>query len=99
MALTQEQSAALMQDSAFRGRIKVCCLKYANTIPLEPAPHTRGYTSALRWTQQCIMNPDQTAQTVQSSAVMDPAVQDAGSQIGDVALQGAVESVVNGNFI
>jgi hypothetical protein len=94
MALTYDQSAALMTDMAFRGRIKVSCLKYADSIMLEastvPAHNTRQ-----RWATNCFQNPDMVAQQVQPPTVMDPAVQADGSAILDSALQGAVEGVVN----
>jgi len=94
MALTYDQSAALMTDMAFRGRIKVSALKYADSILGElasvPAHNTR-----LRWAAQCEQQPDQTAAQLQPPVVMDAAVQTDGSAITDAALQSSVEAVVN----
>ena len=92
--MTYTESAALMNDPAFRGRIKVACLKYASSINIEantvPAHNTR-----LRWAQQCFQQPDMVSQQIQPPTVMDPAVQLAGADITDPALQGAVEGTVN----
>jgi hypothetical protein len=92
--MTYEESAALMNDIPFRGRIKVSALKYADSILIEantvPAHNTR-----LRWAQQCMQSPDMVAQNLQPPVVMDPAVQTAGADITDAALQAAVEAVVN----
>ena len=93
MALTYDQSAALMTDMAFRGRIKVACLKFADSIMNEastvPAHNTRE-----RWAISTMNSPDMTATQVQPPTVMDAAVQEAGSAITDGALQGSVEAVV-----
>lgn len=94
MAMTNEESAALMTDPAFRGRVKVACLKYADTIMID-AEAAAGRTAQLRWAAQTFQQPDITAQQVQPPTVMDAAVQQAGAAITDTALQGAVESVVN----
>lgn len=94
MALTYEESAALMNDFAFRGRVKVAALKYADSILIEattvPAHNTRE-----RWAMQTFQQPDLAAQNLQPPVVMDPAVQQDGSGITDAALQAAVEGVVN----
>jgi hypothetical protein len=92
--MTYTELAALMIDQEFRGRIKVAALKYAGSIMIElatvPAHNTR-----LRWAQTCYQQPDMTAGQLQPPTVMDPAVQTSGSEITDVALQSAVEGVVN----
>jgi hypothetical protein len=92
--MTYDESAALMIDQEFRGRVKVACLKYADSILNEPTA-TAGHNTRVRWAQQCQQQPDMTASNVQPPVVMDPAVQDAGAEITDVALQGSVETVVN----
>ena len=94
MALTYIESAALMVDQEFRGRVKVACLKYANSIMIE-ANTVPAHTSRLRWATACMQNPDGTATQIQPPTVMDPAVQAVGANISDTALQGAVEGVVN----
>lgn len=92
--MTYEESAALMNDPTFRGRVKVASLKYATSItdesPIVPAHNTR-----LRWAQSCYQSPDTIAGQLQPPTVMDSAVQAAGADISDEALQGAVETVVN----
>jgi hypothetical protein len=94
MALTYEESAALMTDSQFRGRVKVAALKYADSIINEantvPAHNTRE-----RWAMGAMQNPEMTAAQLQPPVVMDVAVQTDGSAITDAGLQGAVEGVVN----
>jgi hypothetical protein len=92
--LTYEQSAQLMADPVFRGRVKVACLEYATSIQNE-ATDTPAHTSRLRWAQNCYLQPDMTAAQMQAPTVMDPAVQQAGSEIEDSQLQGAVEAVIN----
>ena len=94
MALTYADSAALMNDMEFRGRVKVSVLKFADYIASE-APTTAGHNSRYKWAQQAFASPDQTAFQVQPAVVMDPAVQVNGSAISDSALQSAVEGVIN----
>jgi hypothetical protein len=94
MAMTYDESAALMNDMAFRGRIKVSALKYADSILGEPTG-TPAHNTRLRWASNCEQNPDMTATQLQPPVVMDGAVQAAGSTIDDTALQGSVEAVVN----
>ena len=92
--MSYTESAALMNDLEFRGRIKVAALKYADSIMLE-ATNVAAHNTRLRWAQGCFQQPDQTAGQLQPPVVMDPAVQLAGAEIVDTALQGAVEGVVN----
>lgn|SRR5262245_27632589 len=98
--MTYEESAALMVENTFRGRIKVSAMKYASYIQGED-PQTQGHSARYRWANQTVTQPDQMAISLQPSVVMDPAVQTAGvdaggkSQIEDAALQSAVEGVVN----
>ena len=102
MALTYEESATLMNDFAFRGRVKVACLKYSTYILDEP-PNTPGHSARIRWAQGTTLNPEQSAATVQPSVVMDAAIQsaglasppDTGSAATDAEVQSAVEGVVN----
>ena len=92
--MTQTESANLMQDMVFRGRIKVCCLTYADYIGGE-ANATPAHNVRIRWAQTVYQNPDMVAGNLQPPVVMDAAVQSAGSAIPDSALQAAVETVVN----
>jgi hypothetical protein len=91
--MTYDESAALMTDASFRGRVKVACLDFANSIMIED-PTTPAHNARQRWATQCFQIPDQTAAQVQPPTVMDPAVQQDGSDITDAALQGAVEATV-----
>jgi hypothetical protein len=92
--MTYEQSAALMVDQTFRGRVQVAALKFADSIMIElgtvPAHNTRE-----RWALNTMQNPQMVAGQIQPAVVMDPAVQTDGSAVTDVMLQGAVEAVVN----
>src|SRR5262245_1933717 len=94
MALTLEESGQLMSDAAFRQRIKPCCIKYADYI-LNEAPSVPAHNARVRWANNTFLNPEQVAFQVQPPTVMDAAVQSAGSEISDAALQAAVENVVN----
>ena len=92
--MTYEESSALMMDMTFRGRVKVACLKYADSILIEdssvPAQNAR-----LRWAVSCEQAPDNIAGQIQAPVVMDPAVQAAGKDVTDIALQASVEATVN----
>jgi len=92
--MTYEESNALMTDLTFRGRVKVACLKYADSIMNEPSS-TTAHNSRLRWASQTYQQPDMVATTTQPPTVMDAAVQADGANITDTALQGSVEAVVN----
>lgn len=100
MPLTYEQSAQLMQNGVFMGRVKVSCLKFADYIVGEAAS-TPAHSTRIRWAQNTFVNPDSSAQQVTPPVVMDAAVQAAGidtdgdSTIDDAALQSAVESTIN----
>jgi hypothetical protein len=94
MALTYEQSAALMVDATFRGRIKVSCLKYATYIIDEPSS-TSAHQTRTKWAQNTMTAPDVAAALIQPTVVMDPAIQDQGAAVTDVALQTAVETSLN----
>ena len=92
--MTYTESAALMTDSAFRGRIKVAALKYADSI-LTEVETTPAHNTRLSWAKQTFQNPEMTASQIQPPTVMDAAVQAEGAAIEDPALQGSVEAVVN----
>lgn len=93
-ALTYEESASLMADLAFRGRVKVACITYARFIGDEAAD-VPAHSTRVKWSQATLLNPDFAAAQVTPTTVMDPAVQQAGSAITDAALQGSVETSVN----
>jgi hypothetical protein len=92
--MTYLESAALMQDQEFRGRIKVACLKYADSIVGEPTG-TAAHNTRLKWAQNCLQSPEMVAAQTQPPTVMDAEVQADGAAITDVALQGSVEATVN----
>lgn len=92
--LTYSESANLMNDMAFRGRIKVACMHYAQYI-LDEAPSTPAHFTRLRWAQSAYQQPDMIAQQHQTGVVMEPQVQVDGANITDPNLQTAVETVVN----
>lgn len=90
--MTYEESAQLIQNPQFRGRIKVACLTYASRIISQGG----GASNALlRWCNQTMQMPDQAAQNVQGPAVMEPGVQSQGANIDDGSLQFSVENAVN----
>jgi hypothetical protein len=91
--LSQEQSAALMSDFTFRGRVKVCCVKYADSIVIASVA-VSTHTAAVKWAFRCFQVPDTVAGEVQPGAVMDGKVQSEGSAVTDQDLQSAVEATV-----
>jgi hypothetical protein len=90
MAMTYEESNLLMQDPAFRGRVKVAALTYAQYLSLEPATNAQ-----MRWIQNTMAAPDQMAMTLTPPTVMNPNVQTAGAAVTDEQLQAAVQAVAN----
>lgn len=92
--MTYEESSTLMTDMAFRGRVKVACLKFADSI-FNEASNVAGHSSRLRWASRTFQTPDQVAMETQPPTVMDGAVQSAGAAISDEDLQRSVEAVVN----
>jgi hypothetical protein len=92
--LTYEQSAELMKDPIFLGRVKVACLRYADFIMIEPS-NTAAHSTRYRWAQNTFNNPEVSATQVISPTVMDNQVQTDGAAITDTALQTTVETVVN----
>jgi len=91
--LNYDESAQLMNDFSFRGKIKVACLKFASYINDEPSA-TPAHTTRYAWAQQTFQNPDNSATRIQPTVVMDPSVQTQGSSIPDTELQSAVETAV-----
>lgn len=94
MALSYEQSSALMSDPTFRGRTKVACLKFAQYIVNEQ-PNVEAHSARYRWAQATFAQPDFTAGNITPMVVMDPSVQADGAAVSDAALQSAVEAIVN----
>lgn len=94
MALTYEESAALMKDVVFISRIQVACLKYATYIMDEPA-NTPAHSTRIKWAQNTTAAPAVAANYVAPTVVMDPAVQLQGAAINDAGLQSATENAIN----
>jgi len=94
MALTDAQSAALMADTEFTGRVKVSAIRYADTLTIQAVPAS-SHIRLLAYAAETFQSPAAMAQKLVPLVVMDAAVQDAGAMITDEALQGAVESTVN----
>jgi hypothetical protein len=92
--MTYTESAALMIDNDFRGRIKVACLKYATSI-MDESSTVPNHNTRMKWAASCFGAPDSTAAQIQPPTVMDAAVQSAGAAIDDASLQGAVETTIN----
>lgn len=94
MALTYEESAALMADPVFQGRVKVACLSYAQYINYED-PASPGHNARFRWAQNMYNNPVFVAGQITPPTVMNPNVQEAGAAVTDQNLQAAVQAVVD----
>jgi hypothetical protein len=94
MALDYAASDALMQDAAFKGRIKCACLIYANYILGEDAS-VPAHNTRVRWAQNATNAPDVAAAHITPTVVMDPQVQTDGADITDAALQSSVEASIN----
>jgi len=83
-----------MTDAAFRGRVKVACLKFATYI-MDEAASVPAHATRIKWAQQTFGNPEVTTTQVVPVCVMDNQVQTDGAAITDEALQTAVETSVN----
>jgi hypothetical protein len=94
MALTYLDSANLMNDASFVSRVKVSCLIFANYI-LAEEPTVTAHNTRLKWAQQTLAAPDNTARNLAPTVTMDPNVQAQGGNISDTDLQAAVEDAVN----
>lgn len=95
MALTYQETADLMKDEVFRGRVSVACVNYARYITDEAAS-TAAHNTRYRWATQTMQSPEIAVNQVIPTVVTDAAVQDAGgAAITDAALQSAVETAVN----
>jgi hypothetical protein len=82
-----------MSDMTFRGRVKVACIRYADSIVISNVA-VSTHTAAVKWAFRCFQVPDTVAGEVQSPTVMDGKVQTAGSAVTDQDLQSAVETTV-----
>lgn len=93
--MTYEESAALINDQAFRGRIKVACLTYASRILRGGETGPGASQAANRWATGTFQQPDIAAEVATGPTVMEPGVQGQGANIDDGALQFSVENAVN----
>lgn len=91
--LTYEESAALMNDPVFQGRVKAACLSYAGTLLAGPPPNN---PVLFRWAANTYQNPAFAMTQVTPPAVMNVNVQTEGASISDPALLATVEYVVGG---
>lgn len=96
-AMTYSDSAMLMTDPEFRGRIKVAVLHYADYI-LNEATGTPAHKTRTEWAVAAFKQPDQKATELHPPVVMDASVQENGKDVTDAQLQSAVEGVVNRLF-
>ena len=74
--MTYQESAALMTDPEFRGRVKVAAIKFADSIMIE-ATSVPQHNARLRWAVSAFQQPDMVALQLQPPTVMDPGVQTA----------------------
>jgi hypothetical protein len=91
--MAYEDSAALMQDATFRGRIKVACLEFGSYV-MNEAGNAPAHVSRWKWAQNMFQSPEGTAAQLQPAVVMDPNVQQSGAAIDDNTLQSAVEAAI-----
>lgn len=91
--MTYAESAALMNDTVFRGRVKVALLNYAQYLSLQLA--TASSNAKMVFIQQTIRNLEVMTQTVVPPTVMNPNVQQDGADISDANLQAAVQAVAD----
>lgn len=92
--LTYDQSFALMNDAAFRGRVQVACLTYAGAITAEESSSV-AHNTRLRWAQSVYQSPAMVAAQTTPPVVMNVNIQQTGSAVTDAALLAAVQYVVN----
>ena len=89
--LSLEQSAQLMNDNDFRGRVKVALLN----IALQTIQQANQGLSKQRWAQSTIGSPDLAAVQLIGSVVLQPGVQEMGTNIDDGTLAFAVGNALN----
>lgn len=87
MALTLAESAALINDLDFRGRVKVAALQYATYVFSQAGQSN----SRMAWAQRTMQQPDTTAQTLTPAVVMNINVQSLGKDIDDDNLRASVQ--------
>ena len=93
MSMTLEESAALMNDATFRGRVKVAALNYAQYLSLQAS--TASSNAKMTFMQQTMRAPDAMAQTLTPPTVLNPNVQQDGPTVSDASLQAAVQTTAD----
>lgn len=91
MALSFAESAELINNLDFRGRVKVAALQYAAYL----ATVAGNSNSKQQWAQRTLQMPDQTAQTLVGPVVMNTNVQSLGANIDDQNLAASVQVVAD----
>jgi hypothetical protein len=100
MPMTSDQTAALMQDPNFRGRVQVACVRYSDSIKTANS-NAIGHVGLERWADAVYAAPMQIAMQVQPFVATDPTIQETGvdengiSLASDAQVQGATEATVN----
>lgn len=87
--LSQTELANLINDSTFRGRVKVAALQYAQYLQMQP----NLSASKANWIQRVMMQPDMVAQTLTPGVVISPNVSSIGAAVSDPDLLAATQSV------
>lgn len=93
MAITYEETSALMKNETFRGRVLVACTKYAAYISDEQ-PNVPAHPTRYKWALNTLTNPEVAVTQVIPTVVWDGAVQADGAAVTDAALQSAVEIAI-----
>jgi hypothetical protein len=94
MALDYAGSATLIDNTAFRSRVKIACLSFAHYIIDEPS-NTAAHNTRVRWAHNTLAMPDTAVMNVTPTVVMDDKVQAQGETISDADLQVAVEEALD----
>jgi len=101
MALSYDQTSALMKDLQFQGKIKVAAVKYSDAIGIIDNQSVASRVNLVKWSFRCAQQPDMVANELQPYVVWDPKIQAADidenghSLVSDADLQTAVETTVN----
>jgi hypothetical protein len=92
--MTYDESALLMTNLEFRGRVKVSALKYAGSIMIRPTS-TAAHNTRIRWAQIVTSNRTWSPTSCNRPSSWTRPFKADSADITDVALQTAVEGVVN----
>lgn len=92
--LSLEQSSQLMNNPAFRGRVKIAAMKFALLI-LQGAGQSQA---RLKWAQNTIGNPELSGANAMGVVTVQSQVQTAGSEITDEQLDAATVGGISLTF-